>query len=103
MPLDKDGKPILYKPFKGKTTPTNKKYSVYVKTNTKKGYKTIHFGDSRYKHFKDKLGYYKHLDHNDEKRRQQYLARAKGIKNKKGELTWKDKNSPNYYAVKYLW
>ncbi len=40
--------------------------------------------------------------HKDQKRRASYLARAKGIKNKKGELTYKDKNSKNYWAVK-LW
>jgi len=31
------------------------------------------------------------------------LARAKGIKDKNGNLTWKDKNSANYYAIRYLW
>ena len=41
MPLNKDGSPILNKPFKGKSTPKSKKYSVYVKSNNKKGYKTI--------------------------------------------------------------
>eukprot|EP01045_Picozoa_sp_COSAG04_P029326 COSAG04_NODE_4790_length_1893_cov_1.525084_1_plen_47_part_10 len=44
MPLDSKGKPILNKPFKGKLTPKTKKYSVYVKADNKKGYKTIHFG-----------------------------------------------------------
>ena len=34
--------------------------------------------------FKDKGGHYKSLDHGDKKRRASYLARAKGIKNKKG-------------------
>ena len=31
------------------------------------------------------------------------LARAKGIKNKSGQLTWKDKNTANYWAVRWLW
>ena len=35
--------------------------------------------------------------------RKSYLARAKGIRNKEGKLTWKDKNTANYWAVKYLW
>ena len=39
----------------------------------------------------------------DKKRRKSYLARAKGIKNKKGELTWKNKNTKNYWSVHYLW
>lgn len=89
----------LYKPFKSKAK--NKKYSVYVKRDGKR--KLIHFGDTRYQHFKDKIGEYKNLDHNDKERQKRYLSRAKGIKNKKGELTWKDKNSANYYAVKFLW
>lgn len=89
----------LYKPFK--STAKNKKYSVYVLKN---GNKTlIHFGDKRYQHFKDKIGLYKNLDHNDKERRERYLKRAKGIKNKKGQLTWKDRNSSNYYSVKFLW
>lgn len=82
----------LYKPFpyKGKG---NKKFSVYVKN--KKGEKIIkYFGDSRYEDFRQ---------HKDEKRRKSYLARAKGIKNKSGELTWKDKNTANYWSVHYLW
>ena len=89
----------LYKPFKSKAK--NKKYSVYVMRDNKK--KLIHFGDIRYKHFKDKLGEFSYLDHNDKNRRKKYLSRAKGIRNKKGELTYKDKNYANYYAVKYLW
>tara|TARA_R110002074_G_scaffold30046_2_gene85475 strand:- start:332 stop:592 length:261 start_codon:yes stop_codon:yes gene_type:complete len=80
----------LYKPFKSKAK--NKKFSVYVMKDGKK--KLIHFGDSRFQDF---------TQHKDEKRRKSYLARARGIKNKKGELTWKDKNSANYYSVRLLW
>ena len=82
-----------------KSTRKGKKYMVVVDG------KTIHFGDSSMHQFKDStgLGLYTHLNHNDEKRRASYLARAKGIKNRQGELTWKDKNSANYYSVKYLW
>ncbi len=94
MPLDSKGKPILYKPFKGRSTPKGKKFSVYVKADNKKGYKTIHFGDSSMKDFRQ---------HKDPKRRKSYLARAKGIRNKKGEVTWKDKNTANYWSVHYLW
>ena len=93
-----DNKP-LYKPFK--STAKNKKYSVYVLKDGKK--RLIHFGDKRYKHFKDKLGKYTNLNHNDKDRRERYLKRAKAIKDRSGNLTWKDKNSANYYAVKYLW
>jgi len=80
----------LYKPFKSKAK--NKKFSVYVMKNGKKI--LINFGDSRYEDF---------TQHKDQKRRTSYLKRAKGIKNKKGELTWKDKNTANYWSVHYLW
>jgi len=80
----------LYKPFK--STAKNKKFSVYVMKDGKK--KLIHFGDSRYEDF---------TEHKDEKRRASYLKRAKGIKDKQGKLTWKDKNTANYWAVKMLW
>jgi hypothetical protein len=89
----------LYKPFK--STAKNKKYSVYVMKDGKK--KLIHFGQLPYQHFKDKIGLYKNLDHNDKERRKRYLKRAKGITDKNGNLTYKDKNSSNYYAIKFLW
>ncbi len=101
MPI-KDGKVVLNKPWVNKTD-SNYKYWVYVKSDNKRGYKKIGFGNQKYQQYKDKLGYYKHLDHGDSKRRKSYLARAKGIKNKKGELTWQDNTSSNYYAIKYLW
>ncbi|PSR08334.1 MAG: hypothetical protein C7M88_10225 [Candidatus Arcticimaribacter sp.] len=84
-----DNKP-LYKPFKSKAK--NKKYSVYVMKDGKK--KLIHFGDSRYEDF---------TQHKDKERRKSYLKRAKGIKNKKGDLTYKDKNTANYWSIKLLW
>ena len=81
----------LYKPFK--YLGNNKfKFSVYVMKEGKK--RLIHFGHSDYEDF---------TQHKDLKRRENYLARAKGIKNKKGELTYKDKNTANYWSVFYLW
>ncbi len=90
---------ILYKPFKSKAK--NKKYSVYVLKDGKK--KLINFGDSNMEHYKDKGGIYSSLNHLDPKRRKVYLSRAKGIKNKEGNLTWKDKNTANYWSINYLW
>ena len=82
-----------------KSTRTGKKYSVITPSG-----KTVHFGDSKMGHFKDTaLGLYSHLNHSDNTRRKSYLARAKGIKNARGQLTWKDKESANYYSVRYLW
>ena len=77
----------LYKPFKSKAK--NKKYSVYVK-----GDKLIHFGDSRYGQFKDKLGKYSHLDNKDPKRKKAYYARH-------GKATSKD--TAKYWSHKILW
>lgn len=85
-------KPQLYKPFKSKVK--NKKYSVYVKSDNKKGYKIVSFGDARYSQFKDKLGSYSHLDNNDPKRKKAYYARH-------GKEAKKD--SAKYFSHKYLW
>jgi hypothetical protein len=84
-----DKKP-LYKPFVSKAK--HKKYSVYVMKNGKK--RLIHFGDSRYEHFKDKIGHYSKLDHNDPKRKQRYYQRH-------GKT--KDKNSAKYWSHRILW
>ena len=58
-----------------------------------------------YDHYEDKtpLKLYKYMNHYDKKRRDANLKRAKGIKDKNGNLTYLDKSSPNYYSVKYLW
>jgi hypothetical protein len=83
-----------------KSTRKNKKYMVL---SPKK--KWIHFGDTRYQHFKDStgLGLYSNLDHGDRERQKNYLTRAKGIRDGDGKLTWKNPETANYYAVKYLW
>lgn len=94
-----DDKP-LYKPFPSSLK--TKKYSVYVKgKNGNK--KLIHFGDRNMQHYHDKIGHYNKLDHNDKERRKNYLARAKGITDKNGNLTWKDKNTANWWSVHKLW
>ena len=69
MPLTKEGKPVLYKPWKN-TTSSKNKFWVYVKSDTKKGFKKIGFG---YKGMQD------FTQHKDPVRRKSYLARAKGI------------------------
>ena len=81
---------------------TRKNYKYMVKTPSGKW---IHFGNKNFQQFKDStgLGLYTHLNHGDKERRKRYLARAKGIKDKQGNLTWKNKESSNYYSIKYLW
>ena len=41
--------------------------------------------------------------HKDPERRENYLKRSGGIRNKSGELTKNDKFSANYWARKVLW
>lgn len=82
-----------------KSTRKDKKYMVFYNN------KWIHFGHPSYEHYKDNtnLKLYSYLDHHDEKRREKYLKRAKGIRDKNGNLTYLNKNSPNYWSIHYLW
>ena len=54
----------------------------------------IHFGDSRYESFDQ---------HKDKKRRASYLKRARGIRDKEGRLTYRNKNKSNFWSVHLLW
>lgn len=83
------------------STRKNKKYMVRYNTNSK----WIHFGDLNYQQYTDKtpLKLYAYLDHKDKQRRDAYLKRAMGIHDKNGNLTYNNKNSPNYLSIKYLW
>lgn len=80
-----------------KSTRKGKKLMVTVKG------KTIHFGDSNSEHYTDRSGIWNHKNHKDSKRRKNYLARAKGIKDGKGNKTWTDPTSSNYHSIKILW
>ena len=79
----------LYTPFPSKLP--SKKFSVYVMKDGKK--RLIHFGASDYEDYRQ---------HKNKSRRKAYLARSAGIRNKEGKLTYKDKNSANYWA-RTLW
>ena len=50
----------------------------------------VHFGATRYEHFHDKIGLYKHLDHNDPERCRLYKARhgALGYQEIRGTPAW---------------
>ncbi len=86
-------KPVLNKPFKSKQS--GKKFSVYVKTNTKKGYKLIHFGAAGMDDWRSGKA--------TKEQRKSFRARMSGIKKKDGSLAVKDKSSPAYWALNYLW
>ena len=67
----------------------DKKYNVILESGKK-----IHFGSTKYEDY---------LSLKDNDRRQKYLERAKGIKNKQGELTFENPQSANYWSINLLW
>ena len=71
------------------STRKNNKY-VATLSNGKK----IHFGSSQYPDY---------LIHKDKDRKDRYLARAKKIKNKQGELNYTNPESANFWSVNLLW
>lgn len=71
-----------------KSSRKSKKFMVRYRGNL------IHFGAT---------GYQDYLDHNDSKRRTSYLKRAKGIRDGDGKLTYRNKNSANFWAINILW
>ena len=75
--------------FYAPSTRKNKKYDAFV--NGKK----YSFGDRRYQHYADRIGYYADLNHKDKERRRRYIARHSGdnLKN----------YSPGYFSMIYLW
>jgi hypothetical protein len=85
----------LYRPFR--STRPDKKFSVYVKGNNNRP-KLIHFGARGSKDFRGTDGLKATIQERDA-----YLARASKIKNGKGELAYKDQNSPQFWNWFYLW
>ena len=67
----------------------NKKYMVTLKNGN-----GLHFSDTRYEDF---------LSHQDWKRRVRYRKRASKIRDKEGELTYKDLNYANFWSYHLLW
>lgn len=84
-------------------------YPIHLSTNSNNKYmvkvnnKFIHFGSRNYQHYRDKMKYYSYLDHNDPIRRQKYLTRSAGIKDKHGNLTYNNINSSNYWSRNVFW
>ncbi len=76
----------LYKPVK--STRKGKKMMVLTKNGV------IHFGDSSMEDY---------TQHKNKIRRKNYCIRSAGIKDKNGNLTFKDKDRANYWARKVLW
>tara|TARA_R100001086_G_scaffold135323_1_gene70447 strand:+ start:962 stop:1264 length:303 start_codon:yes stop_codon:yes gene_type:complete len=89
-PADFKEKKPLYKPYK--STKQGKKGMVFVKKDG--GKRLIHFGDANMKDF---------TQHKDPKRKENYLRRSGGIRDKSGKLTANDKNSANYWSRHINW
>jgi hypothetical protein len=83
-----------------KSTKPKYKYDVYEDIDLSK-YK-FSFGSREHQHFKDKLGEFKHLDHNDDKRRKAYYSRWNKQLRK---LLEKDdpSDSPLWFSTLLLW
>jgi hypothetical protein len=76
----------------------NKKLKAFVNG------KWVHFGNINYQNFRDLTNLLdKSFSHNDIYRQYNYLKRASNIRDKHGNLTVNDINSPNYHAVRILW
>lgn len=60
-----------------KSNNKNKKYDAIILNKNTNKQNIISFGSIGYQHFKDRLGAYKHLNHNDSTRRERYYKRHK--------------------------
>ena len=81
-----NGKSYIVNP----STVKNKKYDVFLDGN-----KIVSFGDTRYEQYYDKFGHYKHLNHNDKQRRENFRNRFKNHSN--------SPNDASFWAYYYLW
>ncbi len=74
----------------------NKKYDAILVNKNSKKIKLVPFGSSSHQQYRDSTGLnlYSHLDHLDEKRKENYFKRfGKDAK----------KYTPKYFSHKYLW
>jgi predicted HAD superfamily phosphohydrolase YqeG len=88
--VDKKDRP-LNKPFK--STVKGKKFSVIVMSNGKR--KQVNFGAKGMDDWRSGTA--------TKEQRKSFRARMKGIKRKDGSYAYKDKTSPAYWALNYLW
>ena len=79
---------------KPKKAPAGSKHKMVVLAKKGDEIKKVSFGHRDYQDFRQ---------HGSDKRRQNYLSRSAGIKDKDGNLTKNDKFSANYWARKELW
>jgi len=74
-----------------------KKYDAIIEDKVTKRQQRVPFGSDIHEQYRDTTGLklYSRLDHNDEKRRQSYLARH--------QKTMTKKYSPSWYSARFLW
>jgi hypothetical protein len=77
-----------------KSTRENKKYDVF-----KDGKFIVSFGASGMQHYKDKIGLWSNLDHNDEDRLKSFRNRFKKLY----EMNKNNKSSGIYWSWRFLW
>lgn len=76
-------------------------YEIFVSNARYKKYyaivdgRRVNFGDKRYEHYHDKMGYYANLDHWDKERRRAYKMRHEKDRHTRGTAGW--------FADKILW
>ena len=75
----------------------SKKYEAIIEDVKTRRRQRVPFGSSSFQQYRDSTGMriYSRLDHNDEKRRQNYLARHEKTRHKK----W----SPSWFSSVFLW
>ena len=78
----------------GRSTRKGKKYQVDVTNDTTGKSKRVHWGSLAHEDF---------YVHGDEKRRENFLRRAGGIRTKDGKLAGENPMSPNYHALNHSW
>jgi len=89
--MKKDPNKPLNKPFKSDVK--GKKYSVYVKDGDK--IKKVNFGATGMDDWRSGTA--------TKEQRKSFRARMMGIKRKDGSYAYKDKTSPAYWSLNYLW
>ena len=71
--------------------------------------KKVRFGHQDYEHYRDSVppsrggGVWKHKDHGDKQRRNNYRNRAKGVILKSGTRAIDHKYSPAWFSYHFLW
>lgn len=72
-------------------TPSDKKFTVYVRDPKSGKVKMVHFGATGYGH------------NYSREARASFLARMKGVRNAQGKPAWLDPLSPAFWSVRHGW